>query len=189
MSGIQIRGGSILGTDRIHFEPETVLKNLKEKGITQLYVVGGMGTHRALKMLQDAALKSDARVQIVSIPTTIDHNTPIIDNSIGFSTAIQESVSFINAAKTECEAAEYCIGMVRIIGRNSGIIAVNAALASRDCNIVVIPEVHFQLYGSHGLYESIIERFKTKNDLVLVVAEGAYKGLVPACKDKVDEEN
>lgn len=138
-----------------------------------------MGTHRGLKKLQDAALKMDARIQIVSIPTTIDHNTPIVDNSIGFATAIQESVSFIDAANVECEAAEYCIGMVRIIGRNSGIIAVNAALASRDVNIVVIPEIHFQLYGSHGLYEVVIERLKKKGHLVLLVAEGAYKGLVP----------
>jgi 6-phosphofructokinase 1 len=114
---------------------------------------------------------------------------PVVDACFGFSTAIQESISFIDAANIECEAAEYCIGMVRIMGRNSGVIACNAALASRDVNVVVIPEIHFQLFGVHGLYENIISRLKQKNHMVLVVAEGAYKGLIPACREKVDELN
>lgn len=114
---------------------------------------------------------------------------PVVDACFGFSTAIQESISFIDAANIECEAAEYCIGMVRIMGRNSGVIACNAALASRDVNVVVIPEIHFQLFGAHGLYENIIDRLKQKNHMVLVVAEGAYKGLIPSCREKVDELN
>lgn len=68
---------------------------------------------------------------------------PIIDACLGFNTAIQESIQFIDAANVECEAAEYCIGMVRIMGRRSGMIACTAALASRDVNIVLIPEIHF----------------------------------------------
>jgi 6-phosphofructokinase 1 len=79
--------------------------------------------------------------------------------------------------------------MVRLTGRNSGVVAVNAALASRDANIVIIPEIHFQLYGKHGLYESIVQRLKDRNHLVLVVSEGAYKGLTPDDRVKVDEMN
>jgi len=63
---------------------------------------------------------------------------PLVDRCFGFDTEIEESVSFIDSAHVECEAAEYCIGMVRIMGKNSGVIAVNAALASRDVNIVAI---------------------------------------------------
>lgn len=34
VSGIQIKGGSILGTDRVDFDAKLILKNLKEKGVT-----------------------------------------------------------------------------------------------------------------------------------------------------------
>jgi 6-phosphofructokinase 1 len=44
------------------------------------------------------------------------------------------------------------------MGRYCGYIAVNATLASRDVNICLIPEVHFQLYGPDGVYQRIIER-------------------------------
>ena len=110
----------------------------------------------------------------------------MVDQCFGFSTAIQESVAFIDGANVECEAAEYCIGMVRIMGCHTGIIACHAALASRDVNIVVIPEIQFQLFGSHGIYENLIDRLKQKNHVVVVVAEGAYKGLIPTCREKVD---
>lgn len=96
-------------------------------------------------------------------------------------------MSYIDSANVECEAAEYCIGMVRIMGRKQGIIACTAALASRDVNIVAIPEINFQLFGSHGIYENLIDRLKHKNHVVIVVAEGAYKGLIPECKQKVDQ--
>lgn len=48
---------------------------------------------------------------------------------------------------TEAESAELGIGVVRLMGRYCGYIAVNAALASRDVNVCLIPEVYFQLYG------------------------------------------
>jgi len=43
----------------------------------------------------------------------------------------------------ESEAAEYGVGIVKLMGRYCGYIAVNSALASRDVNICLIPEVHF----------------------------------------------
>jgi 6-phosphofructokinase 1 len=39
------------------------------------------------------------------------------------------------------------------MGRHAGFIAMEAANASRDVNICLIPEFKFELYGSHGLLE------------------------------------
>ena len=37
------------------------------------------------------------------------------------------------------------------------------------------------------MYENLIARLKKKNHLVIVIAEGAYKGLITECKFKIDE--
>jgi 6-phosphofructokinase 1 len=52
-------------------------------------------------------------------------------------------VQFINAANVEAEAAEFGVGIVKLMGRYCGYIAVASSLASRDVNICLIPEVHF----------------------------------------------
>jgi len=81
---------------------------------------------------------------------------PLIDRSFGFNTAVQESIKFIESAGTEAIACEHGVGIVRLMGRYCGYIAVHATLASRDVNVCLIPEVYFQLYGHAGVYERII---------------------------------
>lgn len=112
----------------------------------------------------------------------------MIDRSFGFETAVQEAVQFIEAANVEAEAAEYGIGIVKLMGRYCGYISVAASLASRDVNICLIPEVHFQLYGNDGVYEAIIERAKIKGHCIIVIAEGAEDGLIPEERQKIREE-
>lgn len=66
-----------------------------------------------------------------------------MDNSFGFLTSVSESIHFITAANVEAEAAEYGIGIVRIMGTYSGIVATAACISSRDVNICLIPELKF----------------------------------------------
>ena len=91
---------------------------------------------------------------------------------------MQESIKFIDSAMTEAESAEYGIGVVRLMGRYCGYVALHAVLASRDCNVCLIPEVYFQLYGEKGVYEWIIKRAKLRGHCVVVIAEGAEEGLI-----------
>ena len=74
------------------------------------------------------------------------------------------------------------------MGRYCGYIAVASALASRDVNICLIPEVHFQLEGSEGVYEAIVERAKVKGHCVIVIAEGAEDGLIPEERERMREK-
>jgi len=119
-------------------------------------------------------------ISVAGMPSSIDNDIPFFDKSFGFETAIAESVPFITAANVEAEGCELGIGIVRIMGQKCGFVAATACLASRDVNICVIPEIHFQIYGNYGVYESIIRRAKVKGHCIIVVAEGAYKGLVEA---------
>jgi 6-phosphofructokinase 1 len=52
VDGIQNLGGTILGSSRGGFDGEKMLESLKKKGINQLYLVGGDGTHRGIMNLQ-----------------------------------------------------------------------------------------------------------------------------------------
>jgi len=87
----------------------------------------------------------------------------------------------------EAEAAEYGIGIVRMPGRNCGFFPVSSSLASRDVNICLIPELTFQIYGAHGVYEAIIERAKVKGHCIIVVSDGAYRGLIKSDQTQVSE--
>ena len=48
-----------------------------------------------------------------------------------------------------------------------------SALAARDVNICLIPEIAFDLYGENGLISFIFHRIKIKKHCVIVVSDGA----------------
>jgi 6-phosphofructokinase 1 len=74
------------------------------------------------------------------------------------------------------------------MGRTCGFLAVSSSFASRDVNVCLIPEVHFQLKGPDGVYEAIIERARIKGHVVIVVAEGAADGLIEEEKKEIMAE-
>lgn len=55
----------------------------------------------------------------------------------------------------ESQYAEYGVGIVRLPGKNCGNVNMFASLASRDVNICLVPEFHFELYGENGLLENV----------------------------------
>lgn len=57
---------------------------------------------------------------------------PLIDRSFGFDTAVEETQRAIICAKVEAKAAINGLGLVKVMGRASGQIAMFACLASRD---------------------------------------------------------
>jgi 6-phosphofructokinase 1 len=89
----------------------------------------------------------------MGIPKTIDNDIPLIDHSFGFGTACGVAEKMITAAYTEATSAVYGVGLVKLMGRYSGYIAMNASLASQNVDFCIIPEMLFELEGPHGLYE------------------------------------
>ena len=51
VQGIQNLGGTVLGSSRGGFDGPKMIQALKDKGINQLYVIGGDGTHRGINNL------------------------------------------------------------------------------------------------------------------------------------------
>ncbi|KAL0400998.1 UNVERIFIED_CONTAM: ATP-dependent 6-phosphofructokinase, chloroplastic [Sesamum latifolium] len=113
------------------------------------------------------------KVAVTGIPKTIDNDIAVIDKSFGFDTAVEEAQRAINAAHVEVESVENGVGIVKLMGRYSGFIAMHATLASRDVDCCLIPESPFYLEGQGGLFEFVEERLKENGHLVIVLAEGA----------------
>jgi len=72
------------------------------------------------------------------------------------------------------------------MGRDSGYIAANTALAINDVNFVLVPEVPFELVGENGLFSHLEKRLQKRNHAVILVAEGAGRDLIRKDSDLTD---
>jgi 6-phosphofructokinase len=46
----------------VEFNVKKIFKNLKKRGVTQLYVVGGSGSHKGLEFLRDYAHEKEYEI-------------------------------------------------------------------------------------------------------------------------------
>ncbi|XP_014516082.1 ATP-dependent 6-phosphofructokinase 3 isoform X1 [Vigna radiata var. radiata] len=178
VNDIHKRGGTVLGTSRGGHDTKKIVDSIQDRGINQVYIIGGDGTQKGASAIFEEVRRRGLKVSVVGIPKTIDNDIPVIDKSFGFDTAVEEAQRAINAAHVEAESVENGIGVVKLMGRNSGFIAMYATLASRDVDCCLIPESPFYLEGPGGLYEYIEKRLKENGHMVIVIAEGAGQELV-----------
>ena len=95
--------------------------------------------------------------------------------------------SAINVANVEAEGFPLGLGIVKVMGRNSGFIAMHAALGSRVVDLCLVPEVDFYLDGHGGIVDHLAERLLQNDKAVVVVAEGAGQKLIAQEKDISEE--
>ncbi|KAL6332757.1 hypothetical protein AAG906_015019 [Vitis piasezkii] len=184
------RGGSVLETSRGGFDLEKIVNSIKDHEFDQVYVIGGDGTMRGAVTIFDEICRQKLNVSIAGIPKTVDNDIGIIDRSFGFQTAVEMAQQAISAAHVEAESAVNGIGLVKLMGRSTGHIALHATLSSRDVDCCLIPENEFYLEGKGGLFEFLEQRLKQNGHAVLVVAEGAGQDMIPrsdAQKKETDE--
>jgi 6-phosphofructokinase 1 len=174
---IHHEGGTTLGTSRGAQDPKVMVATLERFGIGILFVVGGDGTLRGAIKLVAEIERRGLSIGVVAIPKTIDNDIHFIDRSFGFETAFSASVDVIRGAHVEAQGAANGVGVVKLMGRHSGFIACQAAIASTDADVVLIPEVPVRLEGSSGLFEFLERRLRRHAHAVIVVAEGAGQEL------------
>ncbi|CAM6083051.1 unnamed protein product [Calypogeia fissa] len=178
VNDIHKRGGTILGTSRGGHDKTKIVAAILDRGINQVYIIGGDGTQKGAAVISEELRKLGVKIVVAGIPKTIDNDIAVIDKSFGFDTAVEEAQRAINAAHVEAESVKNGVGLVKLMGRYSGYIAMYATLASRDVDCCLIPEVPFYLEGEGGLYEFARHRLKENGHMVIVVAEGAGQELV-----------
>ena len=175
VSRIHEYGGTILGSSRGNQDISEMVDTMDRMNLGMLFAVGGDGTLRGARDIAEEVQRRGLKISVIGIPKTIDNDISYVERSFGFETAVSEAVESIDAAHTEAKGARNGIGLVKLMGRESGFIAVFAALARSDVNICLIPEVPFTM---EKLLENVRERLQSRGHAVIVVAEGAGQELL-----------
>ncbi|CAI0474334.1 unnamed protein product [Linum tenue] len=178
VQNIHLSGGSLLGVSRGGPSVSDIVDRMQEKGINMLFVLGGNGTHAGANAIHEECRKRKLKVAVVGVPKTIDNDILLMDKTFGFDTAVEEAQRAINSAYIEAHSAYHGVGIVKLMGRDSGFIAMHASLASGQIDICLIPEVPFELHGPHGVLTHLKYLIETKGSAVVCVAEGAGQNLL-----------
>jgi 6-phosphofructokinase 1 len=168
-------GGTILGSSRGNQDLGDMVDTLARLQIGILFAIGGDGTLRGARAIASEIARRGLKISVIGIPKTIDNDISFIQQTFGFDTAGSEARRAIYAASCEARGARNGIGLVKLMGRDSGFIAAYAALANSQVDFCLVPEVPFKL---EGLFKALDERLAHQGFAVIVAAEGAGQGLL-----------
>ncbi|KAK6928205.1 Phosphofructokinase domain [Dillenia turbinata] len=178
VQNINLAGGSVLGVSRGGASTNEIVDSIQARGIDMIFILGGDGTHAGANAIHNECRKRKMKVSVVGVPKTIDNDILLMDKTFGFDTAVEEAQRAINSAYIEARSAYHGIGLVKLMGRSSGFIAMHASLASGQVDICLIPEVPFSLDGPFGVLRHLEHLLQTKGAAILCVAEGAGQDLL-----------
>ncbi|CAK9059231.1 ATP-dependent 6-phosphofructokinase 5, partial [Durusdinium trenchii] len=167
---IHMKGGSIIKAARGGFDAEKICDNLDRLGINMLFLVGGDGTQFAGNLLYEAARKRQLPVSIVGIPKSIDNDVVLFDRTFGFESAVAKASEVIRNAWVEASSCERGVGIVKLMGRDSGFVAMHAATAADVVDLCMIPEVKVEM---KDVLAHVDRTLAQKGYMVIAVAEGA----------------
>ncbi len=168
-------GGSILASSRGPQDISEMVDTLERMNIGILFAIGGDGTLRGAQAISEEIGRRGLKIGVIGIPKTIDNDISFVEASFGFETAVSESRTAIDSANTEALGARNGVGLVKLMGRESGFIAAWATLANSDVNFCLVPEVPFTL---EGFLKALKHRLKGRGHAVIVVGEGAGQNLM-----------
>jgi len=174
-------GGTILASSRGPQDPAEMVDYLEELGVGILFAIGGDGTLKGASAIAAEARRRGLPLSVIGIPKTIDNDISFVQKTFGFETAVAEAHRAIYAAHTEAGGARNGIGLVKLMGRDSGFIAAFASLVDSQVNFCLVPEVPFTL---DSFMRSLEERLQLRGHAVVVVAEGAGQELLAATAER-----
>lgn len=174
---IHYGGGTILGSSRGGHPTDVLVDFLVDRGINVLLCVGGDGTQRGAHDMAQEIMRRGLKIAVVGVPKTIDNDIQFVSRTFGYTTAIDKARDVLICAHNEAKSAYNGVGLVKLMGRDSGFIACGAALSSQEANFCLVPEVPFALDGEQGFLAALEERVKRRGHALIVVAEGAGQEL------------
>lgn len=174
LSGILTIGGTILGTSRdkphkmvvdgeVRDMIPTIVENYEKNELDGIVCIGGGGTAKNAKRLSDAGLN------VIHLPKTIDNDIAHTDTSFGFSTALGIATEAVDRLHSTAHSHHRVI-VVEIMGHKAGWLALGAGIAG-GADVVLIPEIP---YAIESVAESVNKRARSgRNFSVIALAEGA----------------
>jgi len=171
-------GGTILSSSRGQQPVGDMVDFLVQRGIDILLCVGGDGTQRGSHEIAEEIARRKLPISVVGVPKTIDNDIQFVRQTFGYYSAIESARAILDGAHNESKGAPNGIGLVKLMGRDSGFIAAGAAVASQEVNFVLVPEVPLRLDGPKGFLAALHRRMTERHHAVVVVAEGAGQDLL-----------
>ncbi len=162
------RGGTFLRTARspAFMTPEGVKKGYDmalELGLDALVVIGGNGSYLGALDLSRLGLP------VIGIPATIDNDISSTEYTIGFDTAMNVALSYIECVRDTASAMSRC-SIIEVMGRHAGYIAYYTALAA-GAEAVLLPEYPYDL--EKDVIEPIRKwQERGRKNYIIVAAEG-----------------
>ncbi len=181
VANIQHAGGTILGSSRGPQDISDMVDTLDRLNVGILFTIGGDGTLRGAQSIAGEIEKRGLKISVIGVPKTIDNDISHLHKSFGFETAVGESRTAIYSAHSEAEGARNGVGLVKLMGRESGLIAANASLANSEVNFCMVPEVPFKL---ENFLEALKKRLESRSHAVVVVAEGVGQDLMTSTNER-----
>ena len=168
VGGILTMGGTMLGSARCReFKNESVqrnaLKQLEDRGITGLIVIGGNGSQTG------AAALSKHGFPTLGIASTIDNDLYGSEITIGVDTALNIALESIDRLRVTALSHQRAF-FVEVMGRDCGYLALHCAIVS-GAEAVLIPEAEIAPETLANELRAAHER--GKRHAIVVVAEGA----------------
>ncbi len=174
-------GGTILGSSRGNQDISEMVDTLERMKVGVLFCIGGDGTQRGALAISEEAGRRGLKLGVIGIPKTIDNDISYVRTTFGFETAVSEAKKATCAANAEALGARNGIGLVKLMGRDSGFIAAFSVLVDNQVNFCLIPEAPFTL---DGFLSALKQRLELRGHAVIVVAEGAGQDLFEATGER-----
>jgi 6-phosphofructokinase len=174
LAGILTLGGTILGTSRdkphrmlidgrTRDMTSTIKENYKKLDLDALVCLGGGGTQKSALHLSNAGLN------IVTLPKTIDNDVALTDSTFGFATALDIATEAIDRLHSTAHSHHRII-VAEVMGHRAGWLTLGAGIAG-GADVILIPEIPYNV-------EEIADAVKRRsgrgtNFSIVAVAEGA----------------
>lgn len=176
LAGLLTLGGTILGTSREKpfknpvpdpvtglLPIEAIKANYKKWNLDALVCIGGNGTNSTASKLSEAGLN------VIGLPKTIDNDIVKTDVTFGFHTAVDVATDAIDRIHTTAHSHSR-IMVIEVMGHKAGWLGLYSGVAGGG-DVILIPEIP---YSIDSVAKKVMERRDAgKNFSIVVVAEGA----------------
>ncbi|MDJ1646185.1 ATP-dependent 6-phosphofructokinase [Mycoplasma phocimorsus] len=153
------------------------VKNLQEKGIEAVIVIGGDGSFQGAQKLHELGIKA------IGLPGTIDNDIASTSITIGFYTALNNIVEAIERTRDTADSHGRCI-LVEVMGNSCGDLSLYSGLAT-SAEVIVTNNRPMSIEE----IATIVKEEKTKKDSVLVIVSEKIKkyGSITEMAKQVEE--
>lgn len=194
MRGIIHRGGTFIGTGRVpelkpcpanYPDPEAwerrraeitdvAVVNLRQLGLDSIIVIGGDGSFKGLSHIVEAySERYQDPLSLVGVPGTIDNDIWGTEDTIGYDTALNNTVDALRKLRDTIESHRRCV-ILEVMGNSSGWLALAAGLAG-GVTTIMLPELP-ESYDLSLVLERIRSALRLKyRSIIVVMAEGVKK--------------